>query len=51
MRIMSEWLKAYGGWVLLAAGAVLIGIGILRGEHLTVLAKAIRVCLECIGLG
>lgn len=46
-----DWLKAYGGWVFLAVGAAFLGIGILRGEHLMVLAKAIRVCLECIGLG
>jgi len=51
MRAAGNWLRAYGGWVLLAAGAAFLGIGILRGEQLTVLAKAIRVCLECIGLG
>lgn len=25
-------------------------IGVLRGEHMIVLQKAIRICLECIGL-
>jgi len=41
----------YGGWALLIMGAVFVLAGVLRKEHLSVLAKAIRVCLECIGLG
>jgi hypothetical protein len=36
---------------LLVAAAVAIAIGILSGEHLTVLQKATMICLECIGLG
>lgn len=28
-----------------------IAIGIMRGEHLEVLGKAVRICLECIGIG
>lgn len=51
MRAAGNWMKAYGGWVLLAAGAAFILIGVLREEHLTVLSKAIRICLECIGIG
>ena len=37
--------------VLLAAGAALISAGAAAGQHVQVLAKAIRICLECIGIG
>lgn len=30
---------------------VFIAIGIMRQEHLEVLQKAVRICLECIGIG
>lgn len=36
---------------LLLAGGILILAGVLRGEAQTVLEKAIRICVECIGLG
>lgn len=36
---------------LLLAGIALTVAGILRGEARTVLEKAIRICLECMGLG
>lgn len=36
---------------LLIIVAAFIFIGILRGEHTIVLQKAIRICMECIGLG
>lgn len=36
---------------ILAAGAILAAIGIALGEPATVLAKAVKICLECIGLG
>ena len=35
----------------LAAGAAFVLIGCLRGEPQDVLDKAVRVCLECIGIG
>ena len=36
--------------VLLAA-AVFLAAGLFRGEFSDVLAKAMRICLECIGIG
>lgn len=32
-------------------GILFVVLGILRGEPGEILAKAIRICLECIGLG
>lgn len=39
------------GFYLLGVGAVLIGIGIWRAEPMTILRKAVAICLECIGIG
>ncbi|MCL2694762.1 MAG: thioredoxin [Clostridiales bacterium] len=38
-------------WGLLGIGAVCLTVGIALGQPASVLAKAIRVCLECIGIG
>ncbi len=48
---MSRGLRIGLAAALLAAGAVLIVLGVLGGETKVVLAKAIRICLECIGIG
>ncbi|MDO5834676.1 MAG: CD1871A family CXXC motif-containing protein [Lachnospiraceae bacterium] len=37
--------------VLLVVGVAMLSFGALRGEADTVLAKAIRLCLECVGIG
>lgn len=43
-----------GNWaalLLFAMGGVFVAVGVARGEAATVLAKAVRICLECIGIG
>ena len=35
----------------IAAGVVLVCFGVLRGEVDTVFSKAIKLCLECVGIG
>lgn len=37
--------------VLLVCGVAMLCYGSLRGEADTVLSKAIRLCLECVGIG
>lgn len=37
--------------VLPALGLAMILFGLLRNEHLAVWAKAITICLECVGIG
>ena len=43
--------KALSQAVLLISGAIMLGFGAMRGETETVLSKAIRLCLECVGIG
>ena len=43
--------KALAQSALQMAAVLMIGIGISRGEADTVLAKAIRLCMECVGIG
>lgn len=35
----------------LIVAIVMIGVGIWRGEVVTVLSKGINLCLECVGIG
>ena len=37
--------------VLLVAGIAMLCFGVWRGEAATVLSKAIKLCLECVGIG
>jgi len=37
--------------VFLLAGGLFLGIGIHNGEFIAVIEKAVRICLECIGIG
>lgn len=34
-----------------AAGLVLLGIGVMQGEFAVIWKKAVMICLECIGIG
>lgn len=46
-RKVQNWVT--GG--LLLVGLLLLAFGSTRGEPLRVMEKAVRVCLECIGVG
>ena len=39
------------GIALVLLGAALMGIGIALGQSGQVMMKAVRVCLECVGIG
>lgn len=34
-----------------ACGAALVVLGLAQGGYQTTLAKAVRICMECIGIG
>ena len=38
-------------FVLLLMGVTMVSHGAIRGEAATVLGKAIKLCLECVGIG
>ena len=48
---MSHGKKAAAQITLLLAGATMLCFGIWRGEAEMVLSKAIKLCLECVGIG
>ncbi|NLG04506.1 MAG: hypothetical protein GX567_11870 [Clostridia bacterium] len=48
MEKKSMVILRYG--LLLAAFALVVA-GIARGENITVMQKAINICMECIGIG
>lgn len=45
------WLKRNACYFLLGAALICLLAGVLRGENRLILEKAIRICLECIGIG
>jgi hypothetical protein len=48
---MSEGKRNAIAGFLILLGAAFVAAGVLRGENSTVLMKAVRICLECIGIG
>lgn len=48
---MSRRRKNAARLLLFAAGILMICFGAMRGEAELVLSKAIRLCLECVGIG
>jgi len=36
---------------LLFAGVILLALGLIQGDALEILKKAVLVCMECIGIG
>lgn len=48
---MTSWKKRVVQIVLLLTGVAFILYGASRGEVEIVLSKAVRICLECIGIG
>ena len=43
--------KKYRTLIALFASVTLIIVGLLQGQNSSVLAKAVKICLECIGIG
>ena len=48
MKTKSILLTRYG---LLVLAVVFLSVGLAKQEHLEVLQKAVKICLECIGIG
>ena len=50
-RKLFQSKKAMIQVILLAVGAAMLCYGAWRGEVKVVLSKAVRLCLECVGIG
>ena len=48
---LSACSKAFRSSGLKMAGTAMLCFGVWRGEAATVLSKAIKLCLECVGIG
>ncbi len=44
-------MRARLAWLWLLAAAALTGAGLAAGQYAAVLHKAVRICLECVGIG
>lgn len=42
--------RLFAAVMLLLAGAMIV-VGVLKGQDKDVLAKAVMICLECVGIG
>lgn len=47
----NRWVQILIPALLFTAGVTMLVIGIVRGEAFSVFQKAVRICLECIGIG
>ncbi len=48
---LSDKKSLLAGAALLLLGIVLVNVGLANNENAVVLQKAIKICLECIGIG
>ena len=44
-------MKNTAGFITLSLAAALTGLGLYLGQHTDVLTKAVRICMECVGIG
>ena len=51
VRMMRVDRKAAAQLALLLVGAAMLCFGVWRGEAASVLSKAVKLCLECVGIG
>lgn len=53
MKLSSEWNRKlpYIGIAIAVIGIAAMAYGIHRGEMAVVFAKAVKICMECIGIG
>lgn len=43
--------KTAVGYTLLVLAIIFVGLGLMLGQQEQVLAKAVRICMECVGIG
>lgn len=48
---MSKYKEVMLPWLIIALGGICMFVGAYRGELKILFAKAINICLECIGIG